>query len=73
MQNSIYHNNKTIVKDTIRPTKTLLIDKKKNTDINKLLNRLKVNQKNEKKNKIIFLSSGILFIGLTGLFLSIIN
>ena len=46
---------------------------KKNTDINKLLNRLKVNQKNEKKNKIIFLSSGILFIGLTGLFLSIIN
>ena len=73
MQNNIFHNNKKNDFKISSPTNTLLIDKKQNTDINKLLNRLKVNQKNEKKNKIIFLSSGILFISLTGLFLSIIN
>ena len=73
MQNNIFYNNKKNDFKTSSPTNALLVDKKQNTDINKLLNRLKVNQKNEKKNKIIFLSSGILFISLTGLFLSIIK
>jgi hypothetical protein len=40
---------------------------KKSVDINRLLNRVKVNQQNEKKQKVIFLCSAILVVGMTGL------
>ena len=40
------------------------IDQKRIVDINKLLNRVKTDQKNETKQKIIFYSLTTLFLGL---------
>ena len=40
------------------------IDQKRIVDINKLLNRVKIDQKNETKRKIIFYSLTILALGL---------
>ena len=42
------------------------IDQKRIVDINKLLNRVKIDQKNESKRKIIFYSSTILGFFLLG-------
>tara|TARA_B100000795_G_scaffold226528_1_gene182584 strand:- start:83 stop:310 length:228 start_codon:yes stop_codon:yes gene_type:complete len=46
---------------------------KSNVDINKLLNRVKVDQKIEKKKSFIFFSFAIFLLGLTGTFVSIIR
>jgi hypothetical protein len=45
----------------------------KNVDINILLNRIKLNQKNIKKEKLVFLGLGSLAVGLMGVFISIVN
>ena len=42
------------------------IDQKRIVDINKLLNRVKIDQKNETKRKIIFYSSIVLGLSLLG-------
>ena len=42
------------------------IDQKRIVDINKLLNRVKIDQKNETKLKIIFYSSTVLGLSLLG-------
>ena len=42
------------------------IDQKRIVDINKLLNRVKTDQKNETKRKIIFYSSTVLGLSLLG-------
>ena len=42
------------------------IDQKRIVDINKLLNRVKIDQKNERKRKIIFYSFIILGLSLLG-------
>ena len=42
------------------------IDQKRIVDINKLLNRVKIDQKNERKRKIIFYSLVILGLSLLG-------
>ena len=42
------------------------IDQKRIVDINKLLNRVKIDQKNERKQKIIFYSFVILGLSLLG-------
>ena len=42
------------------------IDQKRIVDINKLLNRVKIDQKNETKRKIIFYSLSILGLSLLG-------
>ena len=42
------------------------IDQKRTVDINKLLNRVKMDKKNETKRKIIFYSSTILGLSLFG-------
>ena len=42
------------------------IDQKRIVDINKLLNRVKIDQKNERKRKIIFYSFVILGLSLFG-------
>ena len=42
------------------------IDQKRIVDINKLLNRVKIDQKNETKRKIIFYSSTMLGLSLLG-------
>ena len=44
-----------------------------NVDINTLLNRVKINKKNEAKKKIIFFSFGVLFLSFTGIILSIVK
>ena len=45
--------------------------KRRTVDINKLLNRVKIDKKKETKKKIILLGFGILILGLTGIFVSI--
>jgi len=49
------------------------IDQKRIVDINKLLNRVKIDQKNETKRKIIFYSLTTLVLGLFSTFIIIIK
>ena len=75
MLKSYYHNNKSISenkgqKKTI-PVK--YIDQKRIVDINKLLNRVRIDKKNETKRKIIFCSSIIFALGLFSTLITIIN
>ena len=49
------------------------IDQKRIVDINKLLNRVKIDQKNETKRKIIFYSLTILALGLFSTLIMIIK
>ncbi|MDB9774270.1 hypothetical protein OAB21_01400 [Candidatus Pelagibacter sp.] len=49
------------------------INQKRIVDINKLLNRVKIDQKNERKRKIIFYSLTILALGLFSTFIMIIK
>ena len=49
------------------------IDQKRIVDINKLLNRVKIDQKNETKRKIIFYSLTILVLGLFSTLIMIIK
>ena len=48
-------------------------DKKRIVDINKLLNRVKIDKKNETKRKIIFYSSSVLVLGLFLALVMIVN
>ena len=45
----------------------------KSTDINVLLNRVKINQKNETKRKIIFYSSTVLALSLLGTLITVLK
>ena len=68
MQKTYFHDRKhTSEKKVHKKTIPLqYIDQKRIVDINKLLNRVKINQKNETKRKIIFYSSTILGLSLFG-------
>ena len=68
MQKMYFHNNKSIDQNinTNKLSKVQRIGEKKIVDINKLLNRVKINQKNEIKQKIIFYSLSILGLSLLG-------
>ena len=63
-----FHNNKSIDQNinTKKLFKVQHISEKNVVDINKLLNRVKINQKNEIKQKIIFYSLSILGLSLLG-------
>ena len=63
-----FHNNKSIDQNinTKKLSKVQHIGEKQIVDINKLLNRVKINQKNEIKQKIIFYSFSILGLSLFG-------
>ena len=63
MLKNVFHNNKSSLNNLEVKTfyKADYPKKILNVDVNKLLNRVKINEKNEKKQKIIFFSSGILF------------
>ena len=52
--------------NTKRLSEKKLIDERQVVDINKLLNRVKIDQKNETKRKIIFYSSIVLGLSLLG-------
>ena len=57
MQKTYFHNRKHISQKKVNKKTIPLqyIDQKRIVDINKLLNRVKIDQKNETKRKIIFL------------------
>ena len=68
MQKTYFHDRKHISEKKVNKKTIPLkyIDQKKIVDINKLLNRVKIDQKNETKRKIIFYSSTILGLSLLG-------
>ena len=75
MQSKIFHNTKYLEENLTTnnmPSSTYL-NRKKIVDVNKLLNRVKINKQNEKKKKIIFFSSGIILLSLVGTFLAIVK
>ena len=66
-----FHNEKSIDQNinTKRLSEAQHIGERQVVDINKLLNRVKIDQKNETKRKIIFYSSVILALGLFSTFI----
>ena len=75
MQKTYFHDNKhTSEKKFQKETITLQnIDQKRIVDINKLLNSVKIDQKNETKRKIIFYSSTVLGLSLLGTLITVLN
>tara|TARA_B110000285_G_C15013937_1_gene557961 strand:- start:123 stop:350 length:228 start_codon:yes stop_codon:yes gene_type:complete len=75
MQKKFFYNGKSIEKspDIKSISNTQLTNKKINVDINKLLNRVKMDQMNEKKYKAIYFGIGISLIIFMGIFLTIIK
>ena len=68
MQKNYFHDRKHIGEKKVNKKTIPLqyIDQKRIVDIKKLLNRVKIDQKNETKRKIIFYSSTILGLSLLG-------
>ena len=68
MQKTYFHDRKHISEKKVQKKTIPLqyIDQKRIVDINKLLNRVKTDQKNETKRKIIFYSSTVLGLSLLG-------
>ena len=66
MQKVYFHNGKSIDQNinTKRLSEVQHVSEKQVVDINKLLNRVKIDQKNETKRKIIFYSLSTLALGL---------
>ena len=66
MRKVYFHNEKSIDQNinTKRLSEAQHIGERQVVDINKLLNRVKIDQKNERKRKIIFYSSVILGLSL---------
>ena len=80
MQKYFFHNGKSIDQSIDNKSinnkisfQTQYIGKKKTVDINKLLNRVKIEQKNETKKRIFFYSSVILALGIFTTFITIIK
>ena len=75
MQKTYFHDRKHISEKKVQKKKIPLqyIDQKRIVDINKLLNRVKTDQKNETKRKIIFYSLITLSIGLFSTLIMIIK
>ena len=63
-----FHNEKSIDQNinTKRLSQTQHVNERQVVDINKLLNRVKIDQKNETKRKIIFYSATVLGLSLLG-------
>ena len=68
MQKVYFHNGKSIDQNinTKKLSDAQRVNEKQVVDINKLLNRVKIDQKNETKRKIIFYSLVILGLSLLG-------
>ena len=68
MQKMYFHNDKSIDQNinTKKLSKVQNISEKQVVDINKLLNRVKIDHKKETKRKIIFYSLSILGLSLLG-------
>ena len=70
-----FHNNKSIDQNinTNKLSKVQHLGEKQVVDINKLLNRVKIDQKNETKRKIIFYSFIILGLSLLGTLITVLK
>ena len=68
MQKTYLHDKKHLSEKKVQKKTIPLqyIDQKRIVDINKLLNSVKIDQKNETKRKIIFYSSSVLGLSLLG-------
>ena len=68
MRKVYFHNGKSIDQNinTKRLSEAQHVSEKQVVDINKLLNRVKIDQKNETNQKIIFYSSTVLGLSLLG-------
>jgi hypothetical protein len=75
MLKTYFHNSKHISenKSQKKTIPTQYIDQKRIVDINKLLNAVRIEKKNETKKKIIFYSSVILTLGLFSTLITIIK
>ena len=75
MQKVYFHNGKSIDQNinTKRLSEVQHVSEKQVVDINKLLNRVKVDQKNETKRKIIFYSLTILSLSLLGTLITVLK
>jgi len=75
MQKTYFHNRKHIIEDKVRKKTIALeyIDQKRIVDINNLLNRVRMDEKNETKRKIIFYSSTVLGLSLFGTLITLLR
>jgi hypothetical protein len=75
MRNVYFPNKKSIDQNinTKRLSEAHQVDEKQVVNINKLLNRVKIDQKNEIKRKIIFYSVIIFGLSLIGTFIAVIK
>ena len=75
MRKVYFHNEKLIDQNinTKRLSKAQHINERQVVDINKLLNRVKIDKKNETKRKIIFYSLVILGLSLLGTLITILK
>ena len=75
MRKVYFHNNKSIDQNinTKRLSEAQHVSVKQVVDINKLLNRVKIDQRNETKRKIIFYSSTVLGLSLLGTFITLLK
>ena len=78
MYKNYFHNNKQTIENNDRiknslESKTQAIQTKGFVDINILLNRVKLEKKNEKKRKAIFIGSTFIIVFLGSVLLSIIS
>ena len=75
MKKPYFHNGKSINQNvnTKRLSEVQSIGEKQVVDINKLLNRVKIDQKNETKQKIIFYSSVISGLFLLGTLITLLK
>ena len=75
MPKAYFHNNMSTIKNKVQK-KTIpaqYINQKRVVDINKLLNRVRIEKKNETKRKIIFYSSTVLGLFLLGTLITLIK
>ena len=72
MQKSYFHNykfaNENINKKN--PSKSIYLNRKISVDINQLLNRVRINKKNDNNKKILYHSFVVLTISLLGIFIT---
>ena len=75
MQKVYFHNGKSIDQNinTKRLSEVQHIGERQVVDINKLLNRVKIDKKNETKRKIIFYSFVILGLSLLGTLITVLK
>jgi len=75
MRKVYFHNGKSIDQNinTKRLSEAQQVSEKQVVDINKLLNRVKIDQKNETKRKFIFYSLTVLSLSLLGTLITVLK